>query len=32
MAFIEHKASIRYEIINGKQVPIITPKVEVTLN
>jgi|TARA_R110002124_G_scaffold102644_1_gene250868 hypothetical protein len=31
MAFIEQKESIRYEIINGKQVPIYTPRVEITL-
>ena len=31
MSFVETKASIRYEIINGKKVPIITPECEVTL-
>ena len=31
MSFIETEASIRYEIINGQNVPIITPKCEVTL-
>jgi hypothetical protein len=31
MPFIETEASVRYEIINGKRVPIITPKCEVTL-
>jgi hypothetical protein len=31
MSFIETEASVRYEIINGKTVPIITPKCEVTL-
>ena len=31
MSFIETEASIRYEIINGKKVPVITPKCEVTL-
>jgi hypothetical protein len=31
MSFIETEASIRYEIINGQSVPIITPKCEVTL-
>jgi hypothetical protein len=31
MPFIEQEASIRYEIINGKKVPVITPKSEVTL-
>ena len=31
MSFIETKASIRYEVIDGKEVPIITPQCEVTL-
>jgi len=31
MPFIETKASVRYETINGKKIPIITPKCEVTL-
>ena len=31
MQFIETEASIRYEIINGERVPVITPKCEVTL-
>ena len=31
MSFIETKASIRYEIIDGKKIPIITPQCEVTL-
>ena len=31
MPFIEQEASLRYEEINGKRVPIITPKSEVTL-
>jgi hypothetical protein len=31
MPFIETEASIRYEIINGERVPVITPKCEVTL-
>ena len=31
MPFIETEASVRYEIIDGKKVPIITPKTEVTL-
>jgi hypothetical protein len=31
MPFIEQEASVRYETIEGKTVPIITPKVEVTL-
>ena len=31
MSFIETEASIRYETINGKKVPVITPKCEVTL-
>ena len=31
MSFIETKASVRYEVIDGKEVPIITPKCEVTL-
>ena len=31
MPFIETKASLRYEEINGKKVPIITPQSEVTL-
>ena len=31
MPFIETEASVRYEVIDGKKVPIITPKTEVTL-
>ena len=31
MSFVETEASVRYEIINGKKVPVITPKCEVTL-
>ena len=31
MPFIEQEASLRYEEINGKRVPIITPQTEVTL-
>ncbi len=31
MPFIETEASVRYEIIDGKRVPVITPKTEVTL-
>ena len=31
MSFIETEASIRYETINGKKVPVITPICEVTL-
>ena len=31
MSFIETEASVRYEIVNGKKVMIITPKCEVTL-
>ena len=31
MPFIETEASVRYEVIDGKRVPIITPKTEVTL-
>ena len=31
MSFIEQEASLRYEEINGKRVPIITPQSEVTL-
>ena len=31
MSFIETKASIRYETIDGKEVPIITPQCKVTL-
>ena len=31
MPFIETEASLRYEEINGKRVPIITPQSEVTL-
>ena len=31
MPFIEQEASLRYEEVNGKRVPIITPQSEVTL-
>ena len=31
MSLIETKASVRYEVIDGKKVPIITPECEVTL-
>ena len=29
MPFIETEASVRYEVIDGKRVPIITPKTEI---
>ena len=32
MPFIETEASVRYETINGKRVPVITPKTEVINN
>tara|TARA_R110000823_G_scaffold171176_1_gene303680 strand:+ start:155 stop:400 length:246 start_codon:yes stop_codon:yes gene_type:complete len=31
MPFIEQEASLRYETIDGEKVPVIKPKVEVTL-
>ena len=31
MSFVETEASVRYEVINGKKVPVITPKCEITL-
>ena len=31
MPFVETEASVRYETIDGKRVPVITPKTEVTL-
>jgi len=31
MSFIEQEASIRYEIIKGEKIPVIKPKIEVTL-
>jgi|TARA_R110000787_G_scaffold284892_1_gene399218 hypothetical protein len=31
MSFIEQEASIRYEIINGEKIPVIKPKIEITL-
>ena len=31
MSFVVTEASVRYEIINGKKVPVITPKCEITL-
>ena len=31
MSFIETEASIRYEIVDGKEVPVIVPKCVVTL-
>ena len=31
MSFVETEASVRYERINGKKVPVITPKCEITL-
>ena len=31
MSFVETEASVRYETIEGKRVPVITPKTEVTL-
>ena len=31
MSFIDTESSIRYELIDGKEVPIIVPKCEVTL-
>ena len=31
MPFTETKASIRYEIINGTNTPVLTPETEVTL-
>ena len=32
MPFIETEASVRYETINGKRVPVITPKTEGNFN
>jgi len=31
VSFIETEASIRYEVIDGKKIPIITPQTKVTL-
>ena len=31
MSFIETEASVRYEVIDGKKIPIITPQCKVTL-
>ena len=31
MSFVETEASIRHEIVDGKEVPVIVPKCEVTL-
>ena len=31
MSFIETEESIRYETIDGKEIPVITPKCEITL-
>ena len=31
MSFVETEASIRYEVIDGKEVPVIVPKCVVTL-
>ena len=31
MSFIETESSIRYETVDGKEVPVIVPKCEVTL-
>ena len=31
MPFTEQKASIRYEMINGSRIPVLTPETEVTL-
>ena len=31
MSFIETEASVRYEVIDGKKIPIITPQTKVTL-
>ena len=31
MSFVETEASVRYEVINGKKVPVITPKCQITL-
>ena len=31
MPFIEQEASVRHEIINGQKIPVIKPKIEVTL-
>ena len=31
MSFVETEASDRYEVINGKKVPVIKPKCEITL-
>ena len=31
MPFVETESSVRYETIDGKRVPVITPKTEVTL-
>jgi len=31
MSFVETEASVRHEIVDGKEVPVIVPKCEVTL-
>ncbi len=31
MSFVETEASVRYETIDGKRIPVITPRTEVTL-
>ena len=31
MSFVETEASVRYEIIDGKRIPVIPPKTAVTL-
>ena len=31
MPFVETEASVRYETVDGKRIPVITPKTEVTL-
>ena len=31
MSFVETEASIRYEVIDGKEVPVIVPKCVITL-
>ena len=31
MSFVETEASVRYEVIDGKRIPIITPKTEITV-
>ena len=31
MPFVEQEASLRYETIDGEKVPVVKPKIEVTL-